>query len=351
MNKIKSLLGIRYPVIGGPMLGVTTPEMVAAVSNGGGLGSLPIGGLAPDVARELIKKTAALTSAPWAVNLFAQEIPSEIDEAALLRMQDYLEEYAKQRALPFAKRGVGEFRFYSHREQVDVLVEEGVRIVSFTFGVLAPDVIERLKQRGVVLIGTATSVAEARVLADAGIDSIVAQGYEAGGHRGSFLEPDLPQVGLFALLPQVVDAVDVPVIAAGGIVDGRTIRAAFQLGASGVQVGTLFVPSDESGANEGYKNAVVTAKDTDTQLTRAFSGRWARGIRNEFMQAVEASGIALPEYNVHNSLTAGLRAHGRKTDRPEVVSLWAGQHAGKARKGGAAEIFKHLVAGIEFESL
>jgi len=333
------------------MLGVTTPEMVAAVSDSGGLGSLPIGGLAPDVARQLIQKTKSLTAAPWAVNLFAQDIPDQIDEAALQRMQDYLAEYANQRSLPFTRRTAGEFRFYSHRDQVDVLLEEDVRIVSFTFGLLAPDVIRRLKEKGVILIGTATSVAEARVLANAGIDVIVAQGYEAGGHRGSFLEPDLPQVGLFALLPQIADAVDVPVIAAGGIVDGRTIRAAFQLGASGVQAGTLFVPSAESVANEGYKDAVVSAKDTDTQLTRAFSGRWARGIRNGFMRDLEASGIGIPEYNVHNSLTAGLRAHGRKNDRSELVSLWAGQHAGKARKGGSAEIFRNLVAGINFDAL
>jgi nitronate monooxygenase len=266
-------------------------------------------------------------------------------------MQDYLEKYAKEHALPFTKRTAGEFRFYSHRDQADLLLEEDVRIVSFTFGVLAADVIQRLKQRGVILMGTATSVAEAGVLVDAGVDVVVAQGYEAGGHRGSFLQPDLPQVGLFALLPQVADAVDVPVIAAGGIVDGRTIRAAFQLGASGVQPGTLFVPSAESLANEGYKDAVVSARDTDTQLTRAFSGRWARGIRNQFMRDMEASGLEIPEYNVHNSLTAGLRAHARSNDRPEVLSLWAGQHAGKARKGGAAEIFRNLIAGIDFDAL
>jgi len=333
------------------MLGVTTPEMVAAVSSSGGLGSLPIGGLAPDVARQLIRKTKSLTSSPWAVNLFAHNIPNHIDEASLQRMQDYLEDYAKRRSLPFNKRTAAEFRFYGYREQIDTLLEEDVRIVSFTFGVLAADVIRRLKEKGVILIGTATTVAEAKVLADAGIDLIVAQGYEAGGHRGSFLQPDLPQVGLFALLPQIADAVAVPVIAAGGIVDGRTIRAAFQLGASGVQAGTLFVPSTESLANEGYKDAVVAARDTDTQLTQAFTGRWARGIRNDFMQTTEASGVGIAEYNLHNSLTAGLRAHGRKNDRPEVVSLWAGQHAGKARKGGAAEIFRNLVAGIDFDAL
>jgi nitronate monooxygenase len=333
------------------MLGVTTPEMVAAVSDSGGLGSLPIGGLAPDAARDLIRKTKSLTAAPWAVNLFAHDIPAGIDEKGLQRMQDYLESYSKQRSLPFNKRTAAEFRFYSYREQLDILLEEMPRIVSFTFGVLAADVVRKLKDRGIVLIGTATSVAEAKVLADAGIDVIVAQGYEAGGHRGSFLQPDLPQVGLFALLPQVADAVTIPVIAAGGIVDGRTIRAAFQLGASGVQAGTLFVPSTESLANEGYKDAVVGARDTDTQLTQAFTGRWARGIRNEFMQTTEASGVGVAEYNVHNSLTSGLRAHGRKNDIPELVSLWAGQHAGKARKGGAAEIFRNLIAGIDFDTL
>lgn len=333
------------------MLGVTTPEMVAAVSNSGGLGSLPIGGLAPDVARDLIRKTKSLTSSPWAVNLFAHNIPNHIDEASLQRMQNYLEDYAKRHSLPFKKRTAAEFRFYSYREQIDTLLEEDVRIVSFTFGVLAADVIRRLKENGMILIGTATSVAEAKVLADAGIDLIVAQGYEAGGHRGSFLQPDLPQVGLFALLPQVADAVAAPVIAAGGIVDDRTIRAAFQLGASAVQAGTLFVPSAESLANEGYKDAVVAARDTDTQLTQAFTGRWARGIRNDFMQTTEASGVGIAEYNLHNSLTAGLRAHGRKNDIPGVVSLWAGQHAGKARKGGAAEIFRGLVAGVDFDAL
>ncbi|MBS1605141.1 MAG: nitronate monooxygenase [Bacteroidetes bacterium] len=351
MKNISSLLRIQYPVIQGPMLGVTSPEMVAAVSNSGGLGSLPIGGLSPDVAGQLIRKTKSLTSSPGAVNLFAHAIPERIDEAGLQRMQDYLESYARQRSLPFSRRTAGEFRFYSYREQIDTLLEEDVRIVSFTFGVPAPDVISRLKDRGVILIGTATSVAEAVALADAGVDAVVAQGYEAGGHRGSFLEPDLPQVGLFALLPQIADAVAVPVIAAGGIVDGRTIRAAFQLGASGVQPGTLFVPSTESLASEGYKDAVIAARDTDTQLTQAFTGRWARGIRNDFMRTTEASGVGTAEYNVHNSLTAGLRAHGRTNDVPDVVSLWAGQHAGKARKGGAAEIFRNLVAGIDFDAL
>ena len=140
----------------------------------------------------------------------------------------------------------------------------------------------------------------------------------------------------------------VPVLAAGGVVDSRTIRAAFQLGASGVQVGTLFIPSLESAASEPYKDAVIAAKDTDTALTRAFSGRWARGIRNEFMRTMEASGIAIPDYTIQNSLTAGLRAYGQKNNHPEVVSLWAGQSAGKARRGGTADILQGLVKGIDY---
>ena len=351
MNKVVSLLHTVYPLVQGPMLGVTTPEMVAAVSNGGALGSLPIGGLSPGAARELIRKVKQLTSGRYSVNLFAHRVPPAIDETGLDRMQDYLEQYTKERKLPFTRRGVAEFRFYSYEEQVDVLLEERIPVVSFTFGVLAPEIIERFKANGVLLIGTATSVAEAVALEQAGIDIITAQGIEAGGHRGSFLEEGLPQVGLFSLLPQVADAVSRPVLAAGGIVDARTIRAAFQLGAAGVQVGTLFIPSHESAASEAYKDAVVSAKDTDTALTRAFSGRWARGIRNEFMKSMEAAGIPIQAYTLQNSLTAEIRSYGQKHNLPGIVSLWAGQSAGKTRKAGAAELLQQLVKDIDFDKL
>jgi len=333
------------------MLGVTTPEMAAAVSNASGLGSLPVGGLSPETTRELIRKTKGLTTAPFAVNLFVHQVPDAIDEVGLQRMQDYLEKYAQEKKLPFTRRNAPEFTFYTYQQQVDILLEEQVPIVSFTFGIPTPEIMTRLRKAGIVLIGTATSVAEAVALEQAGAAIIVAQGFEAGGHRGSFGEGQLPQVGLFSLLPQVVDAVKVPVLAAGGIVDARTIRAAFQLGASGVQVGTLFIPSTESLASEGFKDAVINAKDTDTTLTRAFSGRWARGVRNEFMSALETSGVAIPDYTLQNSLTAGIRAHGQKNGHPEWVSLWAGQSAAKARRGNAADIFKELIKGVDFAAL
>lgn len=347
MKKLVDLLRTTFPVIQGPMLGVTTPEMAAAVSNAGGLGSLPVGGLSPEVTGELIRRTKALTKKPFAVNLFAHAVPEKPDERQLLDMQEFLRGYASQHALPFAERRPDEFRFYSYREQVPVLLEEAVRIVSFTFGAPAPDIVRSLK--GAVLLGTATSVGEAMALEKAGVDVIVAQGFEAGGHRGSFQEGELPQVGLFALLPQTVDAVKLPVIAAGGIFDGRTIRAAFTLGAAGVQVGTLFIPADESAASEGYKQAVLSAKDTDTKLTRALSGRWARGIRNRLMVDIEAAGVAIPEYTVQNSLTSGIRAHGQKNGKPEYVSLWAGQAAGRAVKDSAAAIFNRLIEGVSFD--
>ena len=156
MNKLVSLIHTTYPVVQGPMLGVTTPEMVAAVSNGGGLGSLPVGGLSPETTRELIRKTKGMTTGPYAVNLFAHRVPDTVDEAGLARMQDYLERYAGERQLPFTRRTAGELRFYSYREQLEILLEEQVPIVSWTFGILAPDVIGQLKARGVLLIGTAT---------------------------------------------------------------------------------------------------------------------------------------------------------------------------------------------------
>ena len=330
------------------MLGVTTPDMVAAIADVGGLGSLPVGGLSPDRTAELIRLTRDKTDKPFAVNLFTHDTTTAVAQTQLDDIQQLLRSVHQELGIPFYPRSVSDFTFYSYKDQVEVLLPEQVRVVSFTFGLLEPHEIDRLKSQGCRLIGTATSVREAILLDQLGVDAIVAQGFEAGGHRGSFLTDEaLPQVGLIALLPQVVDAVSVPVIAAGGLFDDRTIKAAFILGAAGVQLGSLFIASDESAASDAYKEAVLGSTDTSSALTKAFTGRWARGITNGFMKRVEQSGISTPYYTYQNSLTAPMRAHGQQHNLVDSISLWAGQSACRSQRGKSSDIFLSLVSTLK----
>jgi nitronate monooxygenase len=187
------------------------------------------------------------------------------------------------------------------------LIKEKIPVVSFTFGVLNDDVIDTLLKNGVLLIGSATSVEEARLLSEKDIETITAQGIEAGGHRGSFLHKDAPQIGLMALLPQIVDTIDKPVLAAGGIADGRGIKAVMILGAKGVQVGSAFIASKESASNPVHKKMMQQATDTSTVLTKSYTGRWMRCIKNEFVETVDSSGLTINEYPLQGALTGFLR--------------------------------------------
>ncbi len=346
-NELAALLKITYPVIQAPMLGVTTPEMVAAVAERGGLGSLPVGGLSPDRTRELIRKTRSLTEKPFAVNLFTNEVP-EYNREEAEAMQDFLVKFSEENQLVFERQSLDTLRFYSYREQVEVLTAENIPMVSFTFGIPDDESIAVFKQHGITLIGTATSVREAVMLEKAEVDAVVAQGIEAGGHRGSFLDDEpLPQVGTFVLVPEMINRIGKPVIAAGGIKDGITIKAALQLGAQAVQIGTAFITSHESLAIPSYKTALQRAQVTDSAVTRAFSGRWARGLRNQFMDAIEESGLNIPPYPIQNVLTAGLRSKAQQADRKEFTNLWAGQASAGGEIHSSAEIFARLIAETE----
>lgn len=345
-NDLTRLLNIEYPIVQAPMLGVTTPEMVAAVSNEGGLGSLPVGLQSPEKTLELIHKTRLFTNRPFAVNLFAHELPT-VDIAAMEVLQNKLYSITNKYGLNYTPVAIEKIRHYSYREQVDIIIEEKVPIVSFTFGVIDTESVRRFHDAGILLIGTATSVREAKYLESCGIDLITAQGIEAGGHRGTFLlDEPLPQIGLMSLIPQVTDQVKVPVLAAGGIMDGRSVHAAWILGAQGVQVGSAFLRSTESMGIDGYKQAVQASTDTDTVLTKAFSGRWARGIRNTFHDEVEKLHIEYPPYPLLNDLTGPLRIASQKNHNPEFTTLWAGQSAGKAKQKSSADIFRDLVEEI-----
>jgi nitronate monooxygenase len=232
-------------------------------------------------------------------------------------------------------------------EQVAAAIESGATVFSFTFGLLPEAAMRAVRSRDMLVIGTATTVDEAVALERSGVDAVVAQGSEAGAHRGTFGNASFEAalIGTMALVPQAVDAVRVPVIASGGIMDGRGIAAAFALGAAAVQLGTAFLLADESGIPAGYKDAIAGARETDTRVTRAFSGRAARGIANRFMDEVDGQGPgANLGYPVQNALTRMLRGEAAKQNRPEFLSLWAGQGLRLARRAPAASIVRQLVA-------
>ncbi|PSR56764.1 hypothetical protein AHMF7605_26340 [Adhaeribacter arboris] len=346
-NELTRLLKISYPIVQAPMLGVTTPAMVAAISNAGGLGSLPVGGLSPDQTISLIRQTKSLTSKPFAVNLFANQIPP-VNPAQMEPMSHFLEKFCAKYHIEYTQPNLDSITLYSYQEQIAILLEEKIPVVSFTFGILTDDIIQELKEKETVLIGTATSLPEATLLEQKGINIIAAQGMEAGGHRGTFLDNSpLPLIGSFSLTPLLAENCKNPILAAGGIYDGKTIKAAFTLGAQGVQIGSAFIASNESAATTSYKQAIQNASVTDSVLTKTFSGRWARGIRNTFITEVENSNLPVPDYPWQITLTSAIRAFAQKQDNKEFNALWAGQSASKAQSKPAGEIFTHLIKEME----
>ena len=334
--RLASLFGadrpIVHPIVLAPMAGgPSTPELAAAVSRAGGLGSLGVAYLSPAAITDAIAAVRRLTDRPFAVNLFVPETASP-DLARAAEVQRLLAGYRRELgideptlpasfALPFD-------------EQLAAIIAAGVTIVSFTFGIPAPPVIEALHRAGALVVGTATHVAEARQLEAAGVDAISAQGAEAGGHRGTFAgRAEDALVGTMALVPQVVDAVRVPVLAAGGIMDGRGIVAA--------QLGTAFLLADEAGTDPAFRAAIAAATDTTPTVTRAFTGRAARGLRNRFIDDwADRSPAPFP---VQHVLTSDIRAAARRAGKAEYVNLWAGQGVALARPGKAEAIVARLV--------
>jgi len=342
--RLASLLGTEHAIVGGPMAGVNTPELVAAVSNAGGLGSIGCGMMTAEQIEAAIGRIRELTDRPFAVNLFVTPQPA-VDEAQLLRMQARLAGYRSELGLPRGKLPAAFAPDFA--EQFDAVLAARVPVLSFTFGALDKARLQALHAQGARVIGTASCVREARQLAGLGCDAIVVSGVEAGGHRPTFaVRPEAAQIGLFALLPQVAAAVDVPLVAAGGVMTAEQIVAALLLGAGGVQLGSALLRSLESGASAAYKEALAGIEDTSTRLTRAFSGRWARGVANRFMQEIDAAGD-IPEYPVQNRLTQDIRAAANAQGKAEYVSLWAGQAAGLSTAEPAGEVVRRLQRQLE----
>lgn len=352
MHTLLQELQISYPVIQAPMLGVSTPEMAAAATNAGGLGSLPVGGLSPDAIADLLHKTKALTARLFAVNLFVHTIP-EVDVAILEPMQALIGRLANERGYRLTSADLQIPRLYSYKDQQEVLLQEGVRLVSFTFGCPDDGSIRLLKDHKVWLMGTATSLEEAVYLQAKGVDMVVAQGIEAGGHRGSFLQENVQQQSsLEALLEMIRTEVHIPVIAAGGIRDIAGAKRVMELGAAAVQLGTLFIPTQESMAITGYKQLLSGKQERHSVLTTAFSGRWARGLSNDFITAIETSGIPVPPYPYQNALTARLRKMAQAQQDPEFTSLWSGTALPLANAATSTaeivEAFGRALAGTKY---
>ena len=342
-NAFLERIGIRYPIIQAPMGGAnaTPPALVAAVSNAGALGFLGAAYMSPEQIASECNAIRALTDRPFGLNLFAPtdipDSPGDIDAAmaCVARFHTELGLAAPARpALPT----------YSFDDQLGAALEGGMSVFSFTFNTLPKDTIARVKRRGVYVIGTATTVEEAGILAALGVDAIAAQGSEAGAHRGTFAGSfESSMVGTMALVPQIVRTVALPVIASGGIMTGRAIAAAMTLGASAAGLGTAFLVTDECGVAESYKRLVLASRDDGTRVTRAFSGRPARGIVNRAMTEIEASETILA-YPYQNSLTRAMRTAAAAKDRAEYLSLWAGQGAPLARRMPAARLVETLVS-------
>lgn len=350
-----SELGIPHPVIQAPMAGGgSTPALVASVAEHGGLGYLAAGMLSPARIRADMAEIRARTRRPFGVNLFVLDLPA-IDPQREAPMLACLAPVYEALGLPLPDLAALRLA-EAFADQIDAVLETPPAVLSFTFGVPSPEVCSRVKAAGCRLVGTATHLAEALAWQAAGADALCAQGLEAGGHRGSFLPAPgdtttdgvaVAGEGLVSLIPGLVRALSIPVFAAGGIMDGAGIRAALCLGAAGAQLGTAFLASHESGVPGVWKAALPAAAARGTRLTRAFSGRWARGIPNGLMARIDGAGLEIPPYPVQNALTTPLRAAAATRGRPEdgeLLALWAGQGAARAEARPAGELLDRWLA-------
>lgn len=336
---LRALLdGLPIPILQAPMVGASLDGLALAVSRAGGLGSLAAGALAPADIGPAVAAMKRATDRPFGVNLLMapRATPDAADVAAAL---DRLAPWYAERGEPLP--AVPNQFAPDFEAQLAAVTEAAPAVASFTFGVLDRAQVQALQRAGTYVVGTATTVAEAVAWAEAGADGICAQGFEAGGHRGHFLaELEASLVGTMALVATVRAAVDLPVIAAGGVMDGRGVAAALALGASAAQMGTAFLLADEAVTAEPWRRAVREAGDEPTRLTRAFTGRYARGVENRFMRLMHGVEADVPAYPVQNRLTQPLRASAARADDPEMMSLWAGQAVRLAREGSAEEMVR-----------
>lgn len=348
-NRITDLLGIEHPIIQAPMVGVSTPKLAAAVSNAGGLGSIGIGASTSEQARALIAETRALTNKPFNLNLFCHRpavADAERERTWLEHLRPFFGEFG---ATP--PSGLKEIyrSFLDDPQMLEMLLAERPAVVSFHFGLPPQAWIEALQAAGIRLLACATSLEEAILVEHAGVDAVVAQGIEAGGHRGVF-EPEQGDAGIgtLALVRLIARHSSLPLIAAGGIMDGQGIVAAMALGAEAVQLGTAFILCPESAANAAYREAMKSERAQHTQITAAISGRPARGLVNRLFTEVGAEGApALPDYPITYDAAKALHAAASAKGSNDFAVQWAGQGAPLARTMPAAALLEELLEEMQ----
>jgi nitronate monooxygenase len=342
-RRLLNLLNIELPIIQAPMAGSDSVALARSVSSTGALGSLACALLSPDAVRDGVRKLRHEMPLPFNLNFFCHSLEAP-DAGAMEKWKTFLRPHYERLGLDIDEVAETRLRLPFDDEMCAVVEELKPEVVSFHFGLPQPKLVDRLKNRGLKILSSATSVREAKWLELHGCDAIIAQGFEAGGHRGMFLETDIAtQPGLFALLPQVRDAVSVPVIAAGGIADARGVVAAFALGASGVQLGTAYLSCPEANVSPMYRQALNEATDSGTALTNLFSGRPARGILNRYLQSGPMCDAA-PRFPYAATLVAPLRAASERVGSADYMQLWAGQAARLAKSLPADQFTRDLAS-------
>jgi nitronate monooxygenase len=349
-TKATGLLGIKYPIIQGPFGGgLSSAELVASVSNAGGLGSFGAYNLSPKEIEDISKELAALTNNPYALNLWVNDIDTEAlnyTEEAYKKMEAIYQPYFKELGIPLPSRPqINDSRF---EKQVEALIKAKPPVFSFVFGIPAREILTECRKQHIRTIGAVTSVDEALLLEEAGVDLIVATGFEAGGHRPSFLHPAKESLtGTMSLVPQVADAVNIPVISAGGIADGRGIVAALALGASAVQIGTAFLACLESNATDVYRELLFSKERKYTLLTNSFTGRLARGIRSRIASDLQDYEKQVAPFPIQSQFLSSLRRAAIAQGKLEMISFWCGQSVPLIKHRQAAILFRSLVAETE----
>jgi len=343
-DRLIELFGIQLPIIQAPMAGPALSDMVVAVSEAGGLGSLACALLSVENARKEFEAIRRRTARPINANFFCHQPPQE-DHARERNWRQRLDAYYIELAAEINTSIPSPPRTPFDEKMCDLVAEFHPEVVSFHFGLPDKNLLRRVRKTGAKILSSATSVSEARWLEDQGCEAIIAQGFEAGGHRGMFLTEDIStQVGTMALVPQVVDAVKVPVIAAGGIADARGILAAFALGAAAVQIGTAYLQCPEAHISRLHRQALKDTKDNETAITNVFTGRPARAIVNRFMREAGPMSDVAPKFPLAAAAVAPLRAKSETAGSADFTPLWSGQSARLSRELPAADLTKQLAA-------